>query len=1000
MAVVSTNYVPLNSDQYEQTPEEQQAAYEEATANLQNTLLTDGIDLSGLSSMSANDLFSPNHWQDTWDSDPDHYMNSEYMRSGSGMDNAYNSGYMGHYYIGEDGNRYRKIVTYDRERDAMKEEYTDERMYRWAPSDEHKRTHRDDGTAEAAYGKEYKGSGGTGWYTEAEIKAAWDAGDMHQMQEQGVSWDQYWGYVTGVDELVNAGIIDYKTSKEDSAAILQGEKEADNWMDIPEYRALVEGLGIPLQFESRGDVYNFNGFGYSRDYWSEKSDVTGELITGIGLSVISGFVVGPLIAGALTPALGAAGAKAAAGAITKLATSYMQTGELQWEDALMSAALSYGGSQLQDALGGSGVLGEIGDKINSVGDAMGEGGGAVLNAALQAGGMSLVTQMVQNGEIDWKDAAVAAAMAGGTALLTSYLSDIGKSDAESEVLEEIKVTAQHKGTLVGEDMYQLEDGTVIYAPAEGDTSVLGNMSTLDLDGDGQLTGNDLQEIQANNYGYKDPNYQAGDSFYDKYPVPENTENPTLFTEEWANERYGTLSEEQTIQAMQRDGFTDEQIDAYLEGRYDDVGAINPNIVTHAGGWVENMEQPYTLEYRDGRHYVIMDGKLKAISEDAYTELYADLQDGGDWQSTMDKYGVTSGGNVFGGYDEHGRPIYNQSATVDDWITLDGTQPPITAPIDDFVKEPPKPPENPQDPNNTDGGNKPTGQDNNSPDTGADNQDTATGTASGGATDSTGGNGEAGSSGGASLPGGDQDSTGDAGGGGAAGGGTTGVPDFSNMTPAEVAAWWAANNGFGDSGGGSTGSGTGDNTSGNTTGSGGDGTTTGNNSGAGGDSGAGGGGNSTNTEGGGGTDSTDGGGTGGGTGSGGGEGTGTGGHTDNTGGGDSGDNTGAGTGSGGGAGAGGGTNGAEGGGSSGTSGGGTDGTSGGTGGGAGGGGEGGGGTGGAGNGLGSGNGMLLGGGRDRPEWGPLLQGYQFKAKPKPEPTVGMRMFEELWKANKL
>ena len=192
MAVVSTNYVPLNSDQYEQTPEEQKAAYDAATANLQNTLLTEGIDLSGLSSLSANDLYDPNHWQDMWNSDPDHFMNSEYFRSGSGMDSGYNSGYTGHYYFGEDGHRYRKIISYDKNTDSMKEEYTDERMYRWAPSDEHKRTQRDAGTAEAAYGKEYKGSGGTGWYTEEEIRGAWDAGDMHQMQEQGATWDQYW----------------------------------------------------------------------------------------------------------------------------------------------------------------------------------------------------------------------------------------------------------------------------------------------------------------------------------------------------------------------------------------------------------------------------------------------------------------------------------------------------------------------------------------------------------------------------------------------------------------------------------------------------------------------------------------------------------------------------------------------------------------------------------------------------------------------------------------
>ena len=207
----------------------------------------------------------------------------------------------------------------------------------------------------------------------------------------------------------------------------------------------------------------------------------------------------------------------------------------------------------------------------------------------------------------------------------------------------------------------------------------------------------------------DETYEPGDDFYDKYPVPDSTETPTLFTKEWADERYGGLSETQTIQAMERDGFTDEQITAYQEGRYDDINVVNPNIVTHAGGWVENMEQPYTLEYRDGRHYIIQDGKLKGISEEAYTELYADLEQGGDWQATMDKYGVTGGGTVFGGYDEYGRPIYTKTEDVDDWINLDGSQPPITAPIEDFVKPPPEPVAPPKTPDKTtdssqDGGN--------------------------------------------------------------------------------------------------------------------------------------------------------------------------------------------------------------------------------------------------------------------------------------------------------
>ena len=280
----------------------------------------------------------------------------------------------------------------------------------------------------------------------------------------------------------------------------------------------MDGLGIETQYESRGDVFNFNGFGYSRDYFADKTDAPVELINAVALSTVASFVAGPAITSALTGTLGAAGAKAASAAITNLAKQYVQGGDLSWEDALMSAALSYGGAELSDALQGSGVLGDVGSKIAEFGNNIAEGGGDILTAALQAGGMSLVTQLVTEGEIDWKDAAVAAALAGGTAALTQFLSDVGREGAEDEVLEEIKVTAKHKGAKVGEDMYQLEDGTVIYAPADGKSNVLGNMADLDTDGDGYLNANDLQEVDVNHdyvsekIGFED-SYEMGDTVY-------------------------------------------------------------------------------------------------------------------------------------------------------------------------------------------------------------------------------------------------------------------------------------------------------------------------------------------------------------------------------------------------------------------------------------------------------------------------------------------------------
>jgi hypothetical protein len=838
------------------------------------------------------------------------------------------------------------------------------------------------------------------------------------------SVDQYVSYITDRQDLIDSGQIMDKWERSNQiwhdtfmrtrdgrggpngqymADILEAERRRVEEAELAANAGLAEQYGIETNItDDNGNQLRWNGSGYSLIERYKEDDKWGRKLTMAAAS----YIITAGLAPALSGTLGAAGGKAAASAISNLATQYMQNGEVDWGSALMAAATAYGGQALSDSLAGSGILGSVGDSVTEFGDSLFSGGGDVLTSAMQAGGMSLVTQLVMNGDIDWKNAAVAAAIAGGTAALQGFLADIGKEGSESDVLQEIEVTAKHKGTLVGEDMYQLDNGTVIYAPADGNTSVLGNMADLDLDGDGQITGNDLEEIQANNYEFKDPNPIGPNDYYDvdgdgQYTEgvdrllapPDSTTNPTAFTEEWADKRYGTLSEDQTIQAMERDGFTDEQIDAYLDGRYDDVGAMNPNIVTHKGGWVENMEQPYTLETRNGNYYIIQDGKLRAVSAEQYEELgyYLIDPEGTAIENNLDvdqymvDQGITSGTQIFGGYDEYGRPIYTYATEENDWITLDGSQPPVTAPIDDFVNSTTETPVTPETTDN--------GADNDSTDTGADNDSTDTGLPGGGDGDDTGGTGTSGPTGGDSTPGGDSDSLGDDGGDGNTGGGATGTPDFSNMTPEQIAAWWAANNGEGASGGGSTGSGTGADTSGNTTGNGGDGTTTGTDSGADGETGTGGGGAGTDTSGGGGDGATDTGGTGGGDGASGGDGTGAGGDGTGDGGGDSGTDTGTGDGTGGGSGGGAGTDGTTGGGSGGTDGGGDGGTTGGTGGGDGGGGEGGGGD---------GNGMLAGiaagtGGNAPPSWGPLIKGPQFKKfnyqAPK-EPTMGSRLFDDI------
>ena len=103
---------------------------------------------------------------------------------------------------------------------------------------------------------------------------------------------------------------------------------AGNFQDSPEYMELLADYGIETQYvNSDGDVFNWNGTGYSKDFKVDDSIDVG-VINAVALGLIGSFIAGPLIAGALTPTLGVAGAKAATAAITNLAKEYMTTGNL------------------------------------------------------------------------------------------------------------------------------------------------------------------------------------------------------------------------------------------------------------------------------------------------------------------------------------------------------------------------------------------------------------------------------------------------------------------------------------------------------------------------------------------------------------------------------------------------------------------------------------------------------------------------------------------------
>jgi hypothetical protein len=875
--------------------------------------------------------------------------------------------------------------------------------------------------------------------------------------------------------------------------------------------------------DDSGQTYTLNAS--SGELTRYKAPIKGQVFKAAWGMAVS-FMAGPALASTFQGlGMSASVAKAASTAVINIAKDYMMTGDVNWEDALLSAALSYGGAELSDALQGSGVLGEIGSQITEFGDNLMENGGDILSAALQAGGMSLVTQMVKEGEIDWKDAAMAAVMAGGTVALTDFISSIGKDQAvaEKELSEwdefdewqQEAMNADIKDPFLNPNYKTVGDGLVMNINTNEvfgvtDNKSYGNFADLDKNGDGQLSGSDLQDINvthehvsttpnlppsnyneyAENAGgvgrqyYVDENGNVhsgpsiapdGDGgYYNKIDgtklkpltgVYDEKEGLYLFEDENGNivsvaDRSGRIVasyDPETKTWLDANGEFNEDYHNFLDGKYTGSGNIssveNPFSISKeqydAFSGEQLLDDMWVQKGREGLMN-LTDGEMEALIAKFGTgaELEAYLQANGigvhyspqsGWvlEAGVDTSDGIYGMNHDGGYiaDIEGNP----SGISTNFTDPNGTVSNSTT-ENPFNKEPPKDP-------NTNSNNSASGADNNDNATGQNNASTDAGTAGGGATDSTGGNGASGATGGDASTGGDQNSTGDLGGGssggsgtdsgasaggGAIGGGSSGLPDFSGMTPSEIAAWWAAN-GFGNPGGGMLGGDTGGNTQGTETGSGtdsstgtntgstdtnsgtgqtpgggtGDGSTGGDNTGGGdtsgstdgGDTGAGtgGGGNSTDTEGGGGSGG-DNSGTGDGNGDGSGSGTGTGGSGSGSGSGDSGSNSGAGDGTSGGAGSGGGTDGSSGGGSGGSSGGGTGGNSGGTGGGAGGGGEGGGGVG-----TGLGAGMLGGlgagsGDNSNPQWGQLFPMKQFVARAKPQTNQQKRasLFADLLK----
>jgi hypothetical protein len=354
--------------------------------------------------------------------------------------------------------------------------------------------------------------------TEQEIRDIWNADQgmgYFQKANPQLSVDDYINFVGALDEMYASGQLEL--NKHDDLyyaghkgrgpnadainSILQTEKERVAQHESEVFSTLMGAYGIQDSFvNDDGDVFKFNGSNYTKTHKVDDHLGVGDYVK-MGAGVLMSVYAGPMIAGSLGSFMGPAMAKAASSAIISQATALMNGQGLSIGDALQSAALSYGGSKLGDmfASGGelSGTVSEITDKVTSTTDKLNEflsTGNSIADAAIKAGGMSMLTSLVMTGEVDLESAGLAALMAGGAEGLGKLNSGLLNQGAEGIELEEVVVTAQKKGVEVADGLTKLENGLVINSAGE----IMGTMDDLDLDGDGMLNANDLQNITTNN----------------------------------------------------------------------------------------------------------------------------------------------------------------------------------------------------------------------------------------------------------------------------------------------------------------------------------------------------------------------------------------------------------------------------------------------------------------------------------------------------------------------
>jgi len=419
--------------------------------------------------------------------------------------------------VGEDGQFYRNNAELTSEGWVSNIDYSEPVYYFTQPLEDDR--YNNYGEASEDFSRNYSQGN---YYTKDEIKQFWDGDkgtgmDLFKEQNPNLDFDTYFNFVQESSSLYTGNI---------NATYADNQEAVD---------ALAAKYGIATTYtDDDGQVWGFNGSGLSQTRFVDTSIDFG----GIIMSVAAGAMTGGVLAGPLTSALGSVGitgsaATAAVQGISSAAAQLITSGEVDLKQALISAATGYAGDKLGNALAAStevdGVIGEISNTVSSTVDTLKtltETGMPIVDAAIKAGGMSMLTQLVSTGDIDLKEAAVAAVIGGGIEAFNQFKTDMNTLGvpedeymadlAEYEEFQQAAINADIKDPFLNPNYTTVGDGLMVNAAGnvfnyDGDN--LGNMSTLDTNNDGMLSGVDLQEITTDVEAKNIYNYQMGDTVY-------------------------------------------------------------------------------------------------------------------------------------------------------------------------------------------------------------------------------------------------------------------------------------------------------------------------------------------------------------------------------------------------------------------------------------------------------------------------------------------------------